>query len=239
MVPALGRARPQRCRVRREHAAVAGELRMKRKAQQAALLEILLERQHSWEQVEERLGRQSVVRAKHPYDAILLNDEFSSAAVGGLLQMQRGRQTFRNRLQRQILRRCRRGANQHGQHRRVNRRCLPPNKSAHACGNVHRCLMRLRSRGSAWCQERKRPRPWQGRYRPFNPVPLVPGIAFSCPARGAARSAAQRPGHGLSHPSVSLGTSLRSFRQRPHRCRGLPTRDTTGQFLARTFSTSA
>lgn len=70
---------------------------MQGKAQQAALLEVLLERQQSWPQIEKRLGHQSTVRAKHLYNAILLDDEFSSAAVGGLLQMQRRRLTFRNR----------------------------------------------------------------------------------------------------------------------------------------------
>ena len=137
MVPALGRVCAQRRRIRREHAAVAGETGMKSKAQKATLLEVLLERQHSWPQVEERLGRQSSVRAKHLYDTILLNDEFSSAAVRGLLEMQRGRQTFRNRLQRQILCRSGRGANQHAKQNHGDKCFCPCNRTSHACRSVH------------------------------------------------------------------------------------------------------
>ena len=113
---------------------------MKGEAQQAALLEVLLERQHACPQIEERLRRQPVVRAEHAYDAILLNDEFSPAAVGGLLEMERGRQTFGNRLQGQILCRHGRGAHQHREQDHMDERFFLPMKRSHACGDVHRIL---------------------------------------------------------------------------------------------------
>ena len=148
MVPALGRGRAQGRRIGRKHAAVARELRVQGKAQQTALLEVLLERQQSWPQIEKRLGFQSAVRAKHLYNAILLDDEFSSAAVGGLLQMQRRRQTFRNRFQHQILCRGGRSATQHGEHHDTDNRDL--DKSRYS-GNKPRPPMAacMRSLGSA------------------------------------------------------------------------------------------
>ena len=116
----------------------------------AALLEVLLERQHACPQIEERLRRQPVVRAEHAYDAILLNDEFSPAAVGRLLEMERGRQTFGNRLQGQILCRHGRGAHQHREQNHMYERFFLPMKRSHAYGDVHRISRRLRGRGFGW-----------------------------------------------------------------------------------------
>ena len=73
---------------------------MQREAEQATLFEVLLERQHVRTQVEERLRRNAAVGAKHTHQAILLNNELATAAVVGILDVDRRRQAFGDEFER-------------------------------------------------------------------------------------------------------------------------------------------